>query len=179
MGLNHIFCVKNLIHSITTIRISNLLTDHAKKHAFYYTDGLIGLRGFAAFWVLIYHVWVTSTPRRLSIEIGSGSINFPPFFSCGWAGVDIFYTLFGFHLTLPFARAAIENIENPGLWHYFRRRILRIFPAYYAQLGILLCLAWMRRIFHRSADLWHRCKLTFWEIPIWKQIHHIFGCCQL
>jgi peptidoglycan/LPS O-acetylase OafA/YrhL len=78
----------------------------------------------------------------MSIEVGSHSINFTPFFSGGWTGVDIFYTLSGFLLTLPFARAAIENIQNPGLWHYFRRRILRIFPAYYAQLGILLCLAW-------------------------------------
>lgn len=58
--------------------------------------------------------------------------------------MDILYTLSGFLLTLPFARAVIEKIEKPPLRRYFRRRILRVFPAYYAQLGILLILAWLR-----------------------------------
>lgn len=119
MRLIHIFRVKNLINGISTIRISNLLTDHAKRRAFYYTDGLTGLRGYAALWVLIYHTWVVATPRLMSVEIGSYSIDLTPFFSCGWAGVDIFYTLSAFLLTLSFAEAAIEEKKGLRLFPYF------------------------------------------------------------
>jgi peptidoglycan/LPS O-acetylase OafA/YrhL len=138
----HHYGVEHYSERISTIRISNLLTDHAKTRAFYYTDGLTGLRGFAALWVFLYHTWTSSIPRIVSIKVGSYSIDFTPLFSSGWAGVVFLYTLSGFLLTLPFARAAIQDIETPRLSRYFRRRILRIFPAYYAQLGILLCLAW-------------------------------------
>jgi len=143
MELIRIFRVKNLIQRVSAVRLSNLFVDHAKRGAFYYADGLTGLRGFAAFWVFLYHVWVTSTPRPMLIEAGSYCLDFTPFFSGGWSGVDIFYVLSAFLLTLPFARAAVEDGAKPGLWRYFRRRILRIFPAYYAQLAILLCLAWI------------------------------------
>jgi peptidoglycan/LPS O-acetylase OafA/YrhL len=134
--------VRSFTKGISTIRLSNFLADHAKRRAFYYVDGLTGLRGFAALWVLIYHVWVASTPRRITIGIGSISIDLTPFFSCGWAGVDIFYTLSAFLLTLPFAEAVIQEKKGPPLLPYFYRRVLRVFPAYYAQLGILLILAW-------------------------------------
>jgi len=117
------------------------LSDHAKRRATHYSDGLTGLRGFAALWVLVYHTWVASTPRLMSIELGSFSVDLTPFFSGGWAGVDILYTLSGFLLTLPFAEAAIKDNDGPRFLPYFRRRILRIFPAYYFQLGILLILA--------------------------------------
>jgi peptidoglycan/LPS O-acetylase OafA/YrhL len=50
--------------------------------------------------------------------------------------------LSAFLLTLPFAQAAFEEKKGPPLLPYFYRRILRVFPAYYAQLGILLILAW-------------------------------------
>jgi peptidoglycan/LPS O-acetylase OafA/YrhL len=118
------------------------LSDHAKRRATHYSDGLTGLRGFAALWVLVYHTWVASTPRLISIELGSFSVDLTPFFSGGWAGVDILYTLSGFLLTLPFAEAAIKDNDGPRLLPYFYRRVLRVFPAYYFQLAILLILAW-------------------------------------
>ena len=55
----------------------------------------------------------------------------------GFAGVDVFFVLSGFLLALPFARHALGAGPRPRLGRYFRRRLLRVFPAYYAQLAIL------------------------------------------
>lgn len=88
-------------------------------------SGLHSLRGAAALWVLLLHVWVFS---------GSPAIWLSPFFSLGWLGVHVFYCLSAFlltsqHLTRP-----------PTRWSYVgfvARRLLRILPAYYAQLLLL------------------------------------------
>ena len=52
--------------------------------------------------------------------------------------MDLFFVLSGFLLTLPFAATSIGAGPRPDLRRYFRRRILRVFPAYYAQLFIIL-----------------------------------------
>ena len=102
---------------------------------------LTGLRGFAAFWVLVYHLWVDAVPRRMTIGFGDFTLDFTPAFSCGWAGVDIFFTLSAFLLTLPFASWQLGAASRPSLGTFWLRRVLRIVPAYYAQLAVLLVLA--------------------------------------
>lgn len=59
-------------------------------------------------------------------------------FAFGFTGVDLFFVLSGFLLTLPFAQAARSGSDHPVLSRYFKRRLLRVFPAYYAQLAIIL-----------------------------------------
>src|SRR5512146_2204913 len=98
---------------------------------------LTGLRGFAALWVVLYHVWVDAVPRAMTI----GPLDLTPAFSCGWAGVDIFFTLSAFLLSLPFASWQLGAMPRPALATFWLRRVLRIFPAYYAQLAVLLALA--------------------------------------
>lgn len=98
---------------------------------------LTGLRGLAAFWVLLYHVWVEATPRAMTL----GPLDLTPLFSGGWAGVDIFFTLSAFLLSLPYASRQATGAPRPSLGHYWMRRILRIVPAYYAQLLVLAALA--------------------------------------
>jgi len=98
---------------------------------------LTGLRGFAALWVLLYHVWVEATPRAMTL----GSLDLTPLFSCGWAGVDIFFTLSAFLLSLPYATRQLEGVPAPSLRIFWLRRVQRILPAYYAQLLVLAALA--------------------------------------
>ncbi|GAA0722779.1 acyltransferase [Dokdonella soli] len=102
---------------------------------------LTGLRGFAAFWVLLYHVWVEAGPRLMTIGSGRYSIDMTPAFSGGWAGVDIFFTLSAFLLSLPFVSWQLGLTRRPSLRTFWLRRVLRIFPAYYAQIAVLLILA--------------------------------------
>jgi len=101
------------------------------------------MRGIAAFLVFLYHYEALHPGIRLDIAVPlvGPLLQFPLGF--GSVGVDVFFVLSGFLLTLPFARAALEGRREPALGRYFRRRFLRVFPAYYAQLLVLLAVgAW-------------------------------------
>ncbi len=102
---------------------------------------LTGLRGFAALWVLLYHVWAASVPRLMTVEAGPLTLDLTPLFSCGWAGVDIFFTLSAFLLSLPFAASQLGAMPRPSLGTFWLRRVLRILPAHYAQIAVYLVLA--------------------------------------
>jgi peptidoglycan/LPS O-acetylase OafA/YrhL len=95
---------------------------------------LDGLRGIAVIVVMALHIfkrasYFTEHPVLLSIT---------KLTTLGWVGVDIFFALSGFLITSILLRAKQEE-------HYFRnfyvRRVLRIFPLYYAALAILLLFA--------------------------------------
>lgn len=103
---------------------------------------LTGLRGFAALWVLTYHAWVFAVPREIVWDIAGVSINLTPFFSHGWAGVQIFFVLSGFLLSLPFARWQAGLGARPDNARYLLRRVARVYPAYFVQLAILVSGAW-------------------------------------
>jgi peptidoglycan/LPS O-acetylase OafA/YrhL len=108
-----------------------------------YVAALTGLRGAAALFVFLYHYSMLHPGIRLDLQIPLiGSVlQFPMGF--GFAGVDVFFVLSGFLLTLPFARAALGAGPQPQLGTYFKRRFLRVFPAYYAQLFLILIIgAW-------------------------------------
>lgn len=99
---------------------------------------LTALRGLAALWVLLYHAWVEAVPRWMALPLGFTELNLTPYFSLGWIGVDVFFTLSAFLLTLPFAAARAQGLVQPGIGRYLQRRCLRILPAYYAQLALML-----------------------------------------
>lgn len=105
-------------------------------------DALTGLRGFAALWVLVYHVWVAATPRRIEFPLGSWTLDFTPFFSIGWAGVQIFFVLSGFLLAQPYVRWQAGAAARPDVGPYLARRCVRVLPGYYLQLMLLIVLAW-------------------------------------
>ena len=104
----------------------------------HYVASLTGLRGIAALFVFIFHYSYFNPGIRLdlSIPIIGKALQFPLAF--GFAGVDLFFVLSGFLLALPFARATLSRRTHPPLAQYYRRRLLRVFPAYYAQLAIIL-----------------------------------------
>lgn len=103
-----------------------------------YIASLTGMRGFAALLVFFFHYEALHPGIRLDLAVPllGPVLQFPLGF--GYAGVDIFFVLSGFLLTLPFAGAALKGEPGPSLTRYFKRRFLRVFPAYYAQLFIIL-----------------------------------------
>ena len=114
---------------------------------------LTGLRGFAAMWVFIFHFWGSQVIKAVNIELLGWQFDITWCFTFGWLGVPIFFVLSGFLLAQPFIKQAglksSESIKEPrplppriNLKSYFIRRVLRVFPAYYAQLFILVLLAY-------------------------------------
>ena len=60
------------------------------------------------------------------------------FFSVGRTGVSLFFVLSGFLLFLPYTQALLFEKNWPRPKIYYVRRILRIFPAYFFSLFILV-----------------------------------------
>jgi len=96
---------------------------------------LTGIRGLAALWVLLLHVYAMA---------GNKDGLWPPLewlMAMGGMGVDIFFTLSAFLLSLPFAEAWRQRQARPNLHLYAKRRFFRIFPAYYLQIILVLLFA--------------------------------------
>jgi peptidoglycan/LPS O-acetylase OafA/YrhL len=86
-----------------------------------------GLRAFAAVSVVLCHTagvssLISTTPGAYLAGLR--------------AGVQIFFVISGFVLYRPFAQAHRLRQRGPGLGGYFRRRFLRIFPAYWLVLTV-------------------------------------------
>lgn len=103
-----------------------------------YVPALTGLRGIAAVWVLVFHLWQFSGSPALAIHVAGFVIDFTPLAACGFLGVDLFFGLSGFLLSMPFHRAALARAPMPKLRTFWARRCRRVLPAYYANLAIIL-----------------------------------------
>ena len=114
-----------------------MLKEHSAMSA------LTGFRGLAALWVLVYHAWVYAVPKELTFSLFGESFYGHVFLSLGWAGVQVFFVLSAFLLTLPFARAHAGLGEYPRTGEFLIKRVVRVFPAYYLQVGVLFSIAWL------------------------------------
>ena len=102
-----------------------------------HVPALTGLRGIAAGWVLIYHLWQSAGSPRMAL----GPIDLTPLFACGFFGVDLFFVLSGFLLGQPFVAARMQERPLPGLRRFWWRRFRRVLPAYWFQIAVLVALA--------------------------------------
>jgi peptidoglycan/LPS O-acetylase OafA/YrhL len=104
-----------------------------------YLPAIEGLRGIAVLWVVVFHYvalrsggfadplvqWIdtTSAPRVIVRQ--------------GFLGVDLFFLITGFLLTLPWFKHAMQGRGLPSARGFYIRRARRILPAYYVQLAML------------------------------------------
>lgn len=118
----------------------------------HHIGALTGVRAFAALWVFLFHSWLNAGSPLLRGPQFVGALGLTPLVTFGWLGLDVFFVLSGFLLT----RQALLKVGLPRTggveksWSatfgetygaYLRRRILRVYPAYYACLTALLILA--------------------------------------
>ena len=110
---------------------------------------LTAVRGLAAFWVFVYHAWLSVGPQRLLLPLGSFAVDLTPLASAGWAGVGVFYVLSGFLLWGVFDGWASGARDPLRLGNFARRRALRILPPYYGQVLLLAAIGlfttWVER----------------------------------
>jgi len=104
----------------------------------FFSPGLTGLRALAAFLVVGFHLNGLMVPRRLAL----GPFDVTPLLTIGWVGVSVFFVLSGFLITAHL----IERLAGTGAVSaypaYLRDRLLRVVPAYWAQIAILFVVAW-------------------------------------
>jgi peptidoglycan/LPS O-acetylase OafA/YrhL len=94
-----------------------------------------GFRAIAAMCVLVFH-----TGFATGYTLRNHALGLPFFLSRLDLGVAIFFLVSAFLLYRPFARAHLEQRPGPGVRSFFRRRLLRILPAYWAALTVLALL---------------------------------------
>jgi peptidoglycan/LPS O-acetylase OafA/YrhL len=93
--------------------------------------GIEGLRAVAASSIVIYHVWVYSSPSEQPVDMGYLSrfaLQHLP------VGVTLFFALSGYLLYRPIAASLLATGEVPDVRNYLRNRALRIVPAYWVIL---------------------------------------------
>ncbi len=117
--------------------------------------GIDMLRGIAALGVLLYHHFERGV-------FGAQFQLMPPYkavallpISFGYTGVYLFFVISGFCIHLRWAKAKVRgdgdfSIDFQAFW---KRRIIRLYPAYFAAmpslpfLSVLLCIAFARAYF--------------------------------
>lgn len=85
-----------------------------------------GLRAIAAIAVLLHHASFPTGKMFRGYFAG--------FFTHLDVGVAIFFLISGFLLYRPFVAAALEGRPGPSVRRFLRRRVLRIYPAYWLAL---------------------------------------------
>jgi peptidoglycan/LPS O-acetylase OafA/YrhL len=94
---------------------------------------LDGVRGVAILLVLAAHItWLLPQETSRFARLAGGWL------SLGWCGVQLFFVLSGFLIT----RILLARKSQPSGYYrdFYTRRALRIFPLYYAALGVIALL---------------------------------------
>jgi peptidoglycan/LPS O-acetylase OafA/YrhL len=102
--------------------------DHTDVPRDGFFQGFDGLRAIAALLVVVTHV---------SIVSGYDGRTLSPFFAQMDVGVPIFFVISGFLLYRPFVAARFAGRQPIGFGEFWKRRALRIFPAYWVCLVIV------------------------------------------
>jgi peptidoglycan/LPS O-acetylase OafA/YrhL len=92
-----------------------------------------GLRAVAAWSIVIFHVWVFTSPAVFEWNLGPLTAFVSPLQS----GVTLFFVLSGFLLYRPVGAALLDGEKGPATLAYLRNRALRILPAYLVVLLIV------------------------------------------
>ncbi|MBX5450976.1 MAG: acyltransferase [Thermogemmatispora sp.] len=100
---------------------------------------LDGVRALACLAVLVFHVNWTTYHQHLWQPLHQPLVS--SFLLVGSTGVTLFFILSGFLLFLPYVGALLsEERPWPSVRRFYLRRALRIWPAYYVSLFILITL---------------------------------------
>jgi peptidoglycan/LPS O-acetylase OafA/YrhL len=119
----------------------------------FFRPGLTGIRALAASWVMLFHLNAIYGPAWLGLGVGNFMVDVTPLVTIGWVGVNLFFVLSGFLLTTHLLEEYDPANAGRVLRRYARARFLRVFPAYWAQIAILLAIAW---IANGAAPPWAR-----------------------
>jgi len=101
---------------------------------------LDGLRAVAALSIVLFHTLLFLQVEYMPL---SQAINHTWYYLS--TGVHLFFVLSGFLLFLPYVRAMLDGKHLPSARRFYARRALRILPAYWACLAIMVALKYFVR----------------------------------
>ncbi|HAJ59020.1 MAG TPA: acyltransferase [Cyanobacteria bacterium UBA8543] len=101
-----------------------------------YLAYLDGLRGLAALYVVLFHIYEECTYKR---EMPTFVSNTVKLIAYPQLPVAVFIVLSGYCLMLPVVHSGGKHVPG-GVMTYFRKRVWRILPTYYAALLLSLLL---------------------------------------
>lgn len=116
---------------------------------------LDGLRGLAIVMVVLWHYLPPADQGPIQLALGPlRSLIF-----AGWSGVDLFFVLSGFLI----GGILIDRRDSANFYGvFFRRRIARIFPVYYALLASGLVIGALTSGTYFSARVFENGAIAFW-----------------
>ena len=97
--------------------------------------GLDGIRGLAALYVVLYHIFLRSWTGAAAADAPFWAV----WLDSGRTAVIVFIAVSGFSLAIGPARS---GWRFPSIRDYARRRAWRILPPYWAALGFSLLMVW-------------------------------------
>lgn len=107
--------------------------NRTEQQSLWHIPEVDGLRAVAILLVYVYHVWeFGGSPAHIVHLFGRPLDLYSPA-AFGNDGVDLFFVLSGFCLFLPLCRSA-TSLTRWDWREFYRRRILRIVPPYYAAI---------------------------------------------
>ena len=138
-------------------------TDLEKTRSGKHIPALDGVRGFAILLVLLYHCSFFGGSRAPHVV----DVTVRQLFSFGWAGVDLFFVLSGFLIT----GILLDSRDSPYYYRsFYARRVLRIFPLYFAFLAAALWILPLVREMEpnfatfREEQVWYWTYLFNWRV---------------
>ncbi len=106
-----------------------------------YLDTLTGVRAVAVLWTLLLHMWGITRGGELVVPLPLGlDFSIQTLAASGEWGVRIFFVLSGFLLSLPYLTKPAMGTFWQRTRRFYERRAVRILPAYYALLLVMLYL---------------------------------------
>jgi peptidoglycan/LPS O-acetylase OafA/YrhL len=134
---------------------------------------LTGIRGLAAYWVIIYHY------QADLFALLPGVALLKPVFSTGGLGVDIFFVLSGFIISMVYGIEK-HSLSRNGYGRFLVNRIARIYPVYVTCFLLLFALVIADRLLGKGmtnpsdyplqSAFWHITMLQAWPfVPaVWR-----------
>jgi peptidoglycan/LPS O-acetylase OafA/YrhL len=126
---------------------------------------LDGMRGIAVLWVILFHYAIVRGAADPWVAAMSSVAPIDALVRNGYLGVDLFFLISGFLLTLPWLARAARGAPPPATREFWTRRVRRIVPAYYVHLVLLFAL-FMPLV--RGWDYWR------WDffVVVWNALAH-------
>lgn len=106
---------------------------------------LDGLRGIAILMVLFGHYWsIASEGFQSRVPVVLWNIDITSIFLQAGYGVQLFFIMSAFLLYLPYARSGILKTPPTDIKTFYKRRFLRIYPAFFSCsiIGIAILYFW-------------------------------------